>query len=212
MESNNTSSAKRKIVRMTHIKEEIKEPIEDSTKFTPVIDTAEEDSNQVGDIDLDDSQGEGYVADFSMDLDEQESNTEAEDDTMQGDVSEVTTSQDSMKRLESIASNIEPSYAREEELIYEGDLENESVDGDKEIEDEDKDVLVLSVNAKDLDLDHDSTIIKEDLPFQNNLSSSNSSAPIVTTTTTTSAVSNIQSDNSRLVCGRCVLFSPQVVW
>ena len=211
MESNNTSSAKRKIVRMTHIKDEIKEPIEDNTKFTPVIDTVEED-NQVGEIDLDDSQGEGYVADFSMDLDEQESNTEAEDDAIQGDISEVTTSQDSIKRLESIASNIEPSYAREEELIYEGDLENESIEGDKEMEDEDKDVLVLSVNAKDLDLDHDSAIIKEDMPFQNNLSSSNSSAPVVTTTTTTSAVSKNQSDNSRLVCGRCVLFSPQVVW
>lgn len=55
-------------------------------------------------------------------------------------------------RLDSIASNIESSYPREEELIYEGDMEHESTEEVK-AEDEEKDVLIVDVNSKELDLD-----------------------------------------------------------
>ena len=64
-----------------------------------------------------------------------------------------------VERLESVTSIIEPSFPRDEELIYEGDVDNEEgdeplsqVDMDVE-EEEEKDELIVDFTAGELDLD-----------------------------------------------------------
>ncbi len=64
-----------------------------------------------------------------------------------------------VERLESVASIIEPSFPRDEELIYEGDVDNDEGDEplsqvDMEVEEEEeKDELIVDFTAGELDLD-----------------------------------------------------------
>ena len=106
---------------------------EDEEKKTAIVSTTTSSTDVVEypnfSIDLDDDAGEGdktAVRKANKEKDNQE--------------------QGPLRRLESIASNIEPSYLRDEELIYEGDVEHESTE-------EEKDVLIVDVNSKELDLD-----------------------------------------------------------
>lgn len=55
--------------------------------------------------------------------------------------------------------SIDPSYPKEEELIYEGDVDHE-----ERVDDEDKDVLIVDVNSKELDLGVANEKVKSSLP------------------------------------------------
>ncbi|XP_003384025.2 PREDICTED: SAFB-like transcription modulator isoform X1 [Amphimedon queenslandica] len=55
--------------------------------------------------------------------------------------------------------SIDPSYPKEEELIYEGDVDHE-----ERVDDEDKDVLIVDVNSKELDLGVANDKVKSSVP------------------------------------------------
>ena len=57
------------------------------------------------------------------------------------------------------AEGIDFSYPKEEELIYEGDVDHE-----EKVDDEDKDVLIVDVNSKELDLGVANEKVKSSVP------------------------------------------------
>lgn len=87
---------------------------------------------------------------FSIDLDEQDSGTE--DDSMSETITSTTAIPAAHRENEDTVVNapiIEPSYPRDEELIYEGDVDHE----EKTEEEEEENLLIYDVNSKELDLD-----------------------------------------------------------
>ena len=111
---------------------------------------AEQKEEEIGDQD--------NVAEVSLDEGEKLSSNV----TLQQEVAE-NSSDKSVERLGSVTSMIEPSFQKDEELIYEGDVDDEEmedaqnaenqVEMDLDEEEEEKDELIVDFTAGELDLD-----------------------------------------------------------